>query len=55
MKYAFSALVTSEFEGLDLQCEADELIRVDVGDGVVQDICPFTQGEDFLETLNIEE
>jgi ABC-type multidrug transport system permease subunit len=50
MKYAFAGLAQNEYTGLTLHCNPSELIQV--GDSTP--ICPFLEGEDFLETYNIQ-
>ena len=53
MKYAFSALATNEYGGLELSCGPDEYIVVTI-DGASRSVCPFESGDVFLETFNIE-
>jgi ATP-binding cassette subfamily G (WHITE) protein 1 len=58
MKYAFTALARNEYNGLDLYCRDDELMLIEIGvegSGDFKEICPFSTGEDFLETFNIED
>ncbi|GMH78937.1 hypothetical protein TL16_g07982 [Triparma laevis f. inornata] len=54
MKYAYTALATVEYTGLELKCKDDELITMTV-DGNTGQVCPFLNGEDFLQTFNFEE
>ena len=47
-KYAFDALIQNEYNGLDLYCKSDQ----EVGD---TNVCPFTSGEEVIDSLNITE
>ena len=42
-----------EYEGLELYCTESELLAVVLDDGSKQLKCPFTKGEQFLQTFNI--
>ena len=56
MKYAFSALSQNEYNGLKIVCQPDEFIQVTSPQtGELMNKCPFTTGEEFLETMNIQE
>jgi len=47
-KYAFDALIQNEYGGLDLYCTEKQ----EIGD---TGICPFTSGDDYIESLNLSE
>ncbi|GMH87049.1 hypothetical protein TrST_g1515 [Triparma strigata] len=53
MKYAYTALATIEYTGLELTCRDEELITMEVN-GQTATVCPFLNGEDFLQTFNFE-
>ncbi|GMH83511.1 hypothetical protein TrVE_jg5561 [Triparma verrucosa] len=53
MKYAYTALATIEYTGLELTCRDEELITMEVN-GQTATVCPFLKGEDFLQTFNFE-
>lgn len=55
MKYAFAALVQNEFDSLDLHCLPDQLRRVPSTGGSVIEICPFPNGNAYLDQLNIQD
>mmetsp|Transcript_50052 Transcript_50052/g.89833 ORF Transcript_50052/g.89833 Transcript_50052/m.89833 type:complete len:652 (-) Transcript_50052:66-2021(-) len=55
MKYSFTALAENEFTGLRLHCTDDQLRSMPLSDGSFLKICPMEHGEDFLESLNIQE
>jgi len=54
MKYAFSALATNEFHGLPLECLDDQKMTF-VKNGQTVVICPYLDGDAYLDTLNIQE
>lgn len=54
IKYAFSALMMNEFDGLELACDSDELQTISQGNSTVT-FCPFTQGSQIVDLLNLWE
>eukprot|EP00929_Paragymnodinium_shiwhaense_P048241 TRINITY_DN24414_c0_g1_i1.p1 TRINITY_DN24414_c0_g1~~TRINITY_DN24414_c0_g1_i1.p1 ORF type:complete len:663 (+),score=98.59 TRINITY_DN24414_c0_g1_i1:38-2026(+) len=54
-KYAFAALAQIEYTGLDLHCTEDQYKRVVTKNGQTVELCSFQTGEDYLQTLNIQE
>ena len=55
MKYAFAALTQNEYGGLTIHCREEELIKVVSESGEMITKCPFTSGDDFVKSLNIQE
>jgi ABC-type multidrug transport system ATPase subunit len=53
MKYAFSALAANEFSGLPLEC-LDDQKKTFVKNGQTVVVCPFADGDAYLDTLNIQ-
>ena len=54
MKYAFSGLARLEFAGLALECKRDQLRVVVESDSRARSVCPYSSGDEYLETLNIQ-
>ena len=55
MKYAFSAMARLEFAGLELACSSDQMRAVvESGSGELVSVCPYSSGDEYLETLNIQ-
>jgi len=59
MKYAFTALVRIEFDGLPLRCTDGQLQQVldpvsNQNNQTAVEFCPFPSGDAYLRTLNLE-
>ena len=55
MKYAFSAMARLEFAGLELACSSDQMrVVVESDSGELVSVCPYSSGDEYLETLNIQ-
>ena len=55
MKYAFSAMARLEFADLELACASDQMRAVvESGSGELVSVCPYSSGDEYLETLNIQ-
>jgi ABC-type multidrug transport system ATPase subunit len=54
-KYAFAAIAQTEFDGLRMTCTEEQWRNSVTETGSFSRVCPFTSGEAFLETLNIQD
>jgi len=56
MKYAFTALVQIEFDGLPLRCTDGQLQKLldPANNQTAIEFCPFPSGDAYLRTLNLE-
>lgn len=52
IRYAWSALMNEEFNGLDLHCTSDQELRSTQGNTTVTQ-CPYTKGEQVLEARDV--